>query len=317
MSKSPKSSEQEKPVLIVNNLRPVLPKMHFRPINLSLRRNECLAVVGESGSGKSTLLRCLAGLSPVAEGKVLLFGQNISKRPPHQRQIGLIFQDNALLPHMRLLKQLCFFSGKPISEIREALHETGLKEKEHAYPHELSGGEQKRAAMLRVLLSGSKLLLADEPFTGTDPGLRNGLRTYFLKMRKKYQIPTVLVSHSHEDISRLADRVLIMRSGAKEQDGTLRELYENPKNAYCARFTGDFLKLPDPNTFLRREDFSVSIERVSDSDIAFPIIRKNGKIFIYNEENNFFELHINSDLLPSGAQNVFVRATRKRYFSDT
>lgn len=202
-------------------------------VSLDVPAGHIVVVLGPSGCGKTTLLRLIAGLEVPDEGEVWLDGRQVacsgrSIVPPHQRGIGFVFQDLALWPHLTVRQQLAFVLGSA-GVIRrqwpQRMHETlalvRIDPLADRYPHQLSGGEQQRAALARALITQPRLLLLDEPFSSLDPELRVALRAELLELQRSLHMTTIYVTHHRDDAQALADRIVTMRDGRIESQTTM------------------------------------------------------------------------------------------------
>ena len=234
-------------------------------INLNVKAGEILAVLGRSGCGKSTLLKTIVGLVRPDSGEVWLNGDNITDMPSEKRNISLMFQDYALLPHLSALDNVGFglkMRRLPKAEIEEqsmqALRDIGLEHEAQRKPESLSGGEQQRLALARALITRPSLLLLDEAFSSLDTHLRRHLRTLTAERIRSQNIPAILVTHSAEEACTMADTIAIMHEGRILQHGTPETLIRRPVNAQAALLlglanTGDTRYIPqhairfDPN----------------------------------------------------------------------
>ncbi len=217
-------------------------------VNLFAPAGAVTAVLGASGSGKSTLLRLIAGLEPVDAGEIAWGGQVVS-RPgltlaPERRRVGLVFQDYALFPHLRALQNVAFGLDRLPAEHRRAqalswLARVGLDKKAHAYPHELSGGEQQRVALARALAPQPHVVLLDEPFSGLDPVLRGDLRELTRQVSREASGAFVFVTHDAQEALYMGDQIAVMAAGRVVQVGGPKALYARPQCLQAATALGD------------------------------------------------------------------------------
>ena len=216
-------------------------------VSLDVRRGEVLCLVGPSGSGKSTTLRIAAGLERPDSGAVFIGGRLVEGEgrhvPPEKRGVGLMFQDYALFPHLSVKANVAFgLAGIPRSE-REAraadeLHRVGLTHLINNYPHTLSGGEQQRVALARMLAPQPQVVLMDEPFSGLDARTRDEVRRRTLARLREAGAAVVIVTHDPEEAVRLGDRVALMRDGRIVQEGTPADIYHAPLDPQAATLFG-------------------------------------------------------------------------------
>ncbi|BAA30456.1 ABC transporter ATP-binding protein [Pyrococcus horikoshii] len=214
-------------------------------VSLSVKDGELLTLLGPSGCGKTTTLRIIAGLEKPDKGRVYFDGRDITDLPPYERNIGLVFQDYALFPHMTVFKNVAFgleVRRVPRMEIekrvREVLDLVGLRGFENRLPEELSGGQQQRVALARALVIEPDVLLLDEPLSNLDAKVREKLRGEIKRIVKELGITTIYVTHDQEEAMVLSDRIAVMNFGRIEQVGEPYDLYYNPKNEFVANFLG-------------------------------------------------------------------------------
>lgn len=210
-------------------------------------------LLGPSGCGKTTLLRCIAGFEPLQGGEIRLRGETVSQPgrslPPEKRRIGMVFQDYALFPHLRVADNIAFgLHGASVPEKQqrvEALLETvGLAGQGHKYPHELSGGQQQRVALARALAPKPELVLLDEPFSNLDVDLRERLSLEVRDILKREGSTAVLVTHDQHEAFAMADEIGIMHQGRIQQWDSPYNLYHRPANRFVADFVGQGVFLP-------------------------------------------------------------------------
>ncbi|MDN3687486.1 ABC transporter ATP-binding protein [Cyclobacterium jeungdonense] len=217
-----------------------------KDISLEVKQGEILALVGESGSGKTTLLRLISGLEHPDAGSIMLSGQTMVQGnksvPANERNVGMVFQDYALFPHLNILDNVKFgirdSQGNAQDIAKETLKLVGLNEKYTKYPHQLSGGQQQRVALARAIAPNPTILLLDEPFSNLDVVLKDQVREEIRQIIKKSGITALFVTHDTRDALSTADRVAILHKGYLQQLDSPKRLYENPVNPYVANFFG-------------------------------------------------------------------------------
>jgi putative spermidine/putrescine transport system ATP-binding protein len=222
-------------------------------VDLQIREGELVTLLGPSGCGKSTLLRCIAGLTEIDGGQIILDKKNIVNLPPRNREIGMVFQSYALFPNLTVSENIQYgmkmrgvakAARKKRSE--ELLAIIDLEEKRNAYPQHLSGGQQQRVALARSLAVQPKVLLLDEPLSALDAKIRKNLRTEIRDIQKRFNMTTIFVTHDQEEALILSDRVCLMNKGSIVQEGTPEEIYTAPKTEFVARFMGSYNVLTKP-----------------------------------------------------------------------
>lgn len=216
-----------------------------RRINLDIQRGEFYTLLGPSGCGKSTLLRTIAGFVSPDEGTVYLEGAPVNHIPPWGRNVGMVFQNYALWPHMTVFENVAFgLRERKIGrdeierKVRQTLEQVGLKGTEERRPSQLSGGQQQRVALARTLVVQPQLLLLDEPLSNLDAKLRAEMRLELLKLQRDLGITTLYVTHDQEEALALSTRIAVMESGRVVQEGEPREIYEQPREKFVADFVG-------------------------------------------------------------------------------
>lgn len=217
----------------------------LRGLDLAVLPGELLVVVGPSGSGKTTTLRAAAGLDPVSAGRVLVDGEDVTGRPPGRRDLALVFQDLALLPHLDVAGNIGFGElarGADRRDLRrrvaEVAEDFGLQDLLRRRVARLSGGERQRVALARAVLRRPAAYLLDEPLSSLDPVLREEARGQVQRLRARGRAPVVLVTHDPHEALALGDRVAVLREGRIVQVGTPEEVYARPADTFVARFVG-------------------------------------------------------------------------------
>lgn len=215
-------------------------------LSLRLSAGEVMCLLGPSGCGKTTTLRIAAGVEEQTSGEVLLNGEVISDArehmPPELRGIGLMFQDFALFPHLNVAQNVGFGIKREKdrdTRVAELLAAVELSDFGSHYPHQLSGGEQQRVALARALAPRPKIMLMDEPFSGLDNRLRDGVRDTTMALLKAEGTAVLLVTHEPEEAMRMADHIVLMRDGKIVQSGAPYNIYNAPKDAAAAAFFSD------------------------------------------------------------------------------
>ena len=214
-------------------------------LDLDVSQGEFVSLLGPSGCGKSTALRIIAGLVPASSGKIELAGRDISKVAAHARNIGIVFQNYALFPHMSVAKNVAFgLEMRGVGQrdaqrqAQEALEKMRLDGLGARKPRELSGGQQQRVALARALVIRPDLLLLDEPLSNLDAQLREQMRLEIRGVQRKSGITTVFVTHDQAEALTMSDRVAILDQGRVVQYGTPMEIYNTPANGFVASFIG-------------------------------------------------------------------------------
>ncbi|MEW2466621.1 ABC transporter ATP-binding protein [Streptomyces sp. NPDC046994] len=221
-------------------------------LDLTVEPGEVMALLGPSGSGKTTALRAVAGFVRPASGRVFLGGRDVTGLPPHRRGIGMVVQQYALFPHMRVADNVAFglraqkVPRKEIpARVAEALEMTGMGEYGRRYPRELSGGQQQRVAIARALAVRPGVLLLDEPLSALDARLRSGMLAELARLHRELPGVTILyVTHDQVEALTLADRIAVMDRARLQDVGTPRELYRAPRTEFTASFVGNANLLP-------------------------------------------------------------------------
>jgi len=291
--------------LIINNLTKKFNDMtavdHF---TTEIRGGELTAVLGPSGCGKSTLLSCIAGTQTAGEGEIILNGRRLFSAeegtgiPPEERNIGFVFQNYALWPHMTIEKNIAYplrmrKERKPVirrktDQILNLIHLEGFGKR---YPWQLSGGEQQRVALGRALVMNPDLLLLDEPLSNLDARLREDMQREIRRIQREFRLTVIHVTHDQAEALSMSDRIIVMNAGKPVQEGTPENIYRNPGCSFTADFVGTSniirgkvegcrkrpclvcggsLRIESPGTTLKPGDRGAVSIRPEDIDLSFP-----------------------------------------------
>ena len=217
-----------------------------KDLNLDIYRGEFLTLLGPSGSGKTTSLMMLAGFETSTSGKITLGGKVLNQLPPHKRDIGMVFQNYALFPHMTVAENVAFpltvrrLAKSDIEErVTNALNMIKMGDIAHRYPSQLSGGQQQRVALARALVFEPRLVLMDEPLGALDKQLREHMQLEIKQLHEKFGLTIVYVTHDQSEALTMSDRVAVFHKGEIQQIDAPKVLYEEPKTAFVAQFIGE------------------------------------------------------------------------------
>ena len=234
----------------------------LHPLNLSIERGEFFSLLGPSGCGKTTVLRLIGGFETPTSGRIILNGSDITRLPPHKRNVHTVFQRYALFPHLTVSENIAFplqFKKMSHSDIQtrvdECLRLVEIEDLKNRRINQISGGQAQRTALARALVGKPDLLLLDEPLSALDPELRMKMREELKAICKKVGITFLLVTHDQEEALQLSDRIAVFRGGQCLQVGTPKSIYEDPTDSFVARFigsvneiTGEIQGDPSPET---------------------------------------------------------------------
>jgi iron(III) transport system ATP-binding protein len=215
-------------------------------VSFTIEPGKLVTLLGPSGCGKTTTLRMIAGLEIASEGQILIGGKDVTRLSAADRDVSMVFQSYALFPHMSVLENVAYGPtvkglGKAISQQMafEKLELVGLKGLEKRFPSELSGGQQQRVAVARALVLEPQVLLFDEPLSNLDAKLRRRVREDIRRLQQQLNLTVAYVTHDQEEALAVSDRIIVMSNAVIAQEGSPRELYQEPANAFVADFIGD------------------------------------------------------------------------------
>jgi putative spermidine/putrescine transport system ATP-binding protein len=215
-------------------------------ITLDITQGEMIVLLGPSGCGKTTTLRMIAGFVEATSGEIVLEGRPIGALPPHRREMGMVFQNYALFPHLTVARNIAFglemrrlSSGECNTRVAEMLRLVKLERFADRLPRQLSGGQQQRVAIARALAIHPKVLLLDEPLSNLDAELRQDVAREIRLLQQDRALTTIMVTHDQQEAMAMADRLVVMRDGRIQQVGRQEDLYERPATPFVARFIGN------------------------------------------------------------------------------
>src|SRR5207244_4647453 len=227
------------------------PQVTVGPISFEVRAGEFFSLLGPSGCGKTTTLRCIAGFESLSEGSIRLRGERLDNKPPHRRDVGLVFQNYALFPHLTVFDNIAFglrlrrIQKSQIAEqVSRILRLVDLPEMAQRYPAQLSGGQQQRVAIARSLVLEPRILMFDEPLSNLDFKLRIQMRDELRSLQRRLGKTSIYVTHDQTEALALSDRIAVLSHGHIEQIGTPGEIYEQPATSFVAEVIGSSNLLP-------------------------------------------------------------------------
>jgi spermidine/putrescine ABC transporter ATP-binding subunit len=215
-------------------------------IDLRVHEGELLTILGPSGSGKTTLLKAIAGFEVLDRGRIFLGDRDVTNLAPARREIGMVFQNYALFPHMTAFENVAFplrmrrITGAHLTQqVHRVLDSVSLVELRQRYPAQLSGGQQQRVALARAIVFNPRLLLLDEPFGALDRKLRQSMQLEVRQLQRRLGLTTILITHDQEEALMMSDRIAVMHEGQVRQIGAPEEIYARPRDSFVADFVGE------------------------------------------------------------------------------
>lgn len=230
--------------ILVENISKKFGKFNaLQGVNLEIKNGSLVALVGPSGSGKSTLLRILAGLEKPDSGRIWLDGHDMTNLELQKREMGFVFQNYALFPHLTVSENIGFGLDirniekvQKMKRVQELIQLMQLEKFVDRYPHQLSGGQRQRVALARALAIEPKVLLLDEPFAALDAKIRKQLRNWLRNLHQHISVTTLFVTHDHVEAFELAHEIIVLDKGSISQMGTPQELIDHPSNNFIESF---------------------------------------------------------------------------------
>jgi putative spermidine/putrescine transport system ATP-binding protein len=288
-------------------------------ISLTIEPGEFMTLLGPSGSGKTTTLNLIAGFETLTRGRIALNGTDVSALPPHKRNLGMLFQNYALFPHMTVAQNVAY----PLRErkmpkdeiarrVSDVLQLVQLPGRDGHYPSQLSGGQQQRVALARAIVFNPKALLLDEPLGALDRNLRGALQMEIRRIHREVGSTFVFVTHDQEEAMNLSDRIALFNNGHIEQVGSPETLYREPDTLFTARFLGDSnvfdLGESGFDTTAGWEDQVWSIDPLTVS--GHPGVAEHGAIVVRPED---VRIARNGDAIAAGTNAVHARVRDLEY----
>ncbi|MEN6419001.1 MAG: ABC transporter ATP-binding protein [Clostridiaceae bacterium] len=214
-------------------------------LSLTIESGKLLTLLGPSGCGKSTVLNMISGILPASSGRIWFDDKDVTSLPPEKRNVGLVFQNYALYPHMTALENICFPleikrvpKKQRIERARELAELIRISDLLDRKPLQMSGGQQQRVAIARALAKEPQVFLMDEPLSNLDAKLRVEMREEILRIQRASKVTTVFVTHDQEEALSISDSVVVLKNGVFQQQATARTLYDEPENYFVADFLG-------------------------------------------------------------------------------
>lgn len=284
----------------------------LKSINLEINEGELVCLLGPSGCGKTTILNLLAGLLDPTSGDIKFGGESVVDKHPKDRNIGLVFQNYALYPHMTVLENVMFpltvgkkkMKKKDAEAIaREYMKVTNIEELSDKKPGEMSGGQQQRVAITRALVQKPKVLLLDEPLSNLDARLRLKIRDEIRRLVKEIGITTIFVTHDQEEALSISDRIVLMNEGIVQQFDKPQNLYLEPANLFVAKFMGNpiinMFAMKKEGNALKGSNFDIDLACLNQSRIKEELTDENYFVGIRPEyfelaENPLFKVNVES-----------------------
>ncbi len=284
----------------------------LKSINLDINEGELVCLLGPSGCGKTTILNLLAGLLDPTSGDILFDNESVVDKHPKDRNIGLVFQNYALYPHMSVLENVMFplTVGAKKRPKKEAMEQAkkymeitsieGLADKK---PGEMSGGQQQRVAITRALVQNPKILLLDEPLSNLDARLRLKIREEIRRLIKEIGITTIFVTHDQEEALSISDRIVLMNEGVVQQFDEPQNLYLEPANLFVAKFMGNpiinIYEMKKEGNILKGETFDIDLDlldksRIKGSFDADKLVVGIRPEYLELTENPLFKVKVNT-----------------------
>jgi putative spermidine/putrescine transport system ATP-binding protein len=291
----------------------------LKDVSLEVKSGEFLTLLGPSGSGKTTLLMVLAGFTRPDYGSVKFGNEEVVTKPPHLRDIGMVFQNYALFPHMNVEQNIGYpqkLRGKSKSEVKESVAEALSIVKLDGLGHrgvaELSGGQKQRVALARAIVFKPQILLMDEPLSALDKKLREEMQIELRQLHDSLTMTTVYVTHDQKEALTMSDRIAVINDGELKQLGSPNEIYTNPNNAFIADFIGESSLLPakviSNKTYLGASEIMINHPSKDDGD--YLLVIRPEKLFLANgkeKDTNLFSGIVEGSIFQGESQLLVIK----------
>jgi spermidine/putrescine ABC transporter ATP-binding subunit len=306
-----------------------------KKLNLEIRRGELISFLGPSGCGKTTTLNMIAGFLDVDGGRIEVDGKPVHLLPPNKREMGMVFQNYALFPHMTVFANVAYglklrkIGKNEINKrVLEALEMVRLSGYENRYPKELSGGQQQRVSLARALVIKPKVLLLDEPLSNLDAKLRLEMREEIVDIQKKVGITTIFVTHDQEEALAISDRIAVMYQGRIEQVDTPVAIYNNPKTDFVSRFIGEVNQIQGKvletyennkcKLYFYGNEQIVEVNSTKDSEIDFFIRPEKIQISLEDslERSDCFQTRVERKMFLGAKTRYILKVQNKQLIAD-
>ena len=264
----------------------------IKGVSIAIEKGEFVSLLGPSGCGKTTLLRMIAGLEATTSGAIRIGGKDSTHLPPELRDIAMVFQSYALLPHLSVLDNVMFplrmrKLGSPSEQRKRAKEALELVQLDHLTerkPRALSGGQQQRVALARAVVSSPQVLLLDEPLSNLDAKLRENMQEELVSLHRKTGLTTVFVTHDQEEALSMSDRIILLSGGEVEQEGAPRALYSVPQTRFAASFMGS-TNLVEARIALRDGQTRAVLSDGQTLALAAPAAERNTATIMFRQED--------------------------------
>ena len=304
-----------------------------KKLSLEIEKGELMSFLGPSGCGKTTTLNMIAGFLEVDGGKIEVDGKPVHLLPPNKREMGMVFQNYALFPHMTVFDNVAYglklrkvAKSEINKRVLEALEMVRLAGYEKRYPKELSGGQQQRVSLARALVIKPKVLLLDEPLSNLDAKLRQEMREEIVDIQKKVGITTIFVTHDQEEALAISDRIAVMYEGRIEQVDEPAAIYNHPETDFVSQFIGEVNRVQGKvletyddqksKLYFFGNEQIVPVRSTKDSEVDFFIRPEKIQLSLANSDNSCFETKVERKMFLGAKTRYILKAQDKQLVAD-